>query len=421
VLGTYAVAFVTMNARHTIALTHINRTAGAASLMSSGLLGDAILNVDTVKYFGALSSVSQRFSDSVHRVEAIWSSFYRKRISGGIWRGLAFVATLGTCICYAVHRLLAGEIGIGDFVLINAYVFQVCRPLEGTAMAIRDVRQGLTQMEPYFSIIEQSIIEAASDDVLTVSGSKNPIVFERVDFAYSSQRRILKSVSFEIPAGTITAIVGETGSGKSTIAKLLFGLYPPDEGQIWIEGEPLTRGTQERIARRIAVVPQDIFLFQETIAFNIGIARPEATILEIIQAAERANVHTLIDALPEKYETRIGVNGLTLSGGERQRLAIARALLKDPDIIIFDEATSSLDVLTEDNIIKDLLAAIDGKTLILIAHRFSSIKVAHQVIVMEGGAVADIGTPSELAKRDGWYKKMMAIQSTATDSNSRGV
>lgn len=407
-ISLYTFVYLSTSARYITSLTHVNQSANTETRRSASLLGDAMINFEAIKCFDAFGIIQARYVDSISHIKRLWSDFYHKKIFVGILQGTAFVLTLGGCLIYALIQVRQGHMLIGHFILINAYIFQVCRPLESTVMSIRDVRQGLAQMAPYVDIIQMTpaLLERKGEMPQEKQPSSESIRFADVSFSYPGGRKALDAVSFSVPHGKITAVVGPTGSGKSTIVKILLGLYLPEHGRVTVAHQELVSGNESHIREHLSIVPQDVYLFNDTIAFNIGIGKPGCPLDAIKDAAKKARIDTLIDSLPEKYDTLIGNQGLKLSGGERQRIAIARALLKDPEILIFDEATSSLDVFTEDQIIQELLSATQGKTLLLVAHRFSSIKLAHHIIVMQQGRVSETGSHAQLMKNKGWYYEM---------------
>jgi ATP-binding cassette subfamily B protein len=260
-----------------------------------------------------------------------------------------------------------------------------------------EARRKLSYSSPTFT--PALVIKLACSDEVAVS-------FRNVALRRDGQENVLSDVSFDVPRGTTFAIVGPTGAGKSTIIKLLAGLFPPTSGSIEVNGSTINYG-KSAATYKIGVVPQDIVLFNDTMGFNIGLGKPGASVDEITDAANHACLGDLIERLPDGLQTMVGNQGLRLSGGERQRVAIARVLLANPDVILCDEATSSLDVLTEAKIVTDLMNAADGKTILLVAHRYASIQSADNVIVIEAGRITEQGTPAQLAASDGWFAEMV--------------
>jgi len=408
VISLYILIYLVSSIYFISSLTRMNQEASKHTRHASFLLGDAVINFETIKCFNAFDVIKLRYVKAVSLIKDLWKTFYFKKILVSVVQGLSFVVMLGSCLWYGIILVSKGEMSVGHFILINAYIFQVCRPLESTLLSIRDIGESLTRIEPYLNIIQKIPVFSNQKTIIYKEEklTDNIITFKDVCFSYQPDKSILNRVSFSIPKNKITVIVGPTGSGKSTIIKLMLGLYFPDKGDIHIDKFRLMSGEESMIRDQISLVPQDISLFDDTIAFNIGVGKTEYTEQEINEAAQKASIDLFIESLPEKYNTLVGNQGKKLSGGERQRVAIARALIKDPKIIIFDEATSSLDVLTENIIIEELLNVIENKTLILVTHRFSSIKLAHHIIVMQKGQVAGEGSHEKLIKENEWYQKM---------------
>ncbi|PRX26971.1 response regulator receiver domain-containing protein, partial [Paraburkholderia sp. BL18I3N2] len=301
----------------------------------------------------------------------------------------------------------------GDLILVNAYLIQICMPLNTLGFVFRETNDAMVNVERMFAILGTrgqagEDIDEPSARPLIVSAGK--IEFEHVDFAYEPARPILRDVDFRAYAGKTLAVVGGSGSGKSTIVKLLFRLYRPEHGAIRIDGQDIAKVTQQSLREAIGIVPQDTVLFNETIAYNIAYGRPNATRADVVHAARAAQLDEFIERLPDHYDTRVGERGVRLSGGERQRIAIARAILRDPRIIVFDEATSALDTRSERAIQTELTRLARGRTSIVIAHRLSTVVDADWILVMEHGRLVEQGTHRELLARDGVYAKMWSLQ-----------
>ncbi len=315
----------------------------------------------------------------------------------------------------AASGVVAGRMTIGDLVLVNAFLIQLYMPLNFLGVIYREIRQALADIERMFELLSEHREIADAPDALTLHAPVFDVRFESVDFFYDPKRQILFDVSFEIPGGSTVAVVGESGSGKSTLARLLYRFYDVNRGGIFINGHDIRQLTQASLRSAIAIVPQDTVLFNDTIYYNINYGRPDATREEVIAAAETAQLAEFITILPLGYDNRVGERGLKLSGGEKQRLAIARALLKNPPMLIFDEATSSLDSKTEKAIQASIENAARGRTTLVIAHRLSTVMNADMILVMDSGRIIERGTHAALVEHDGRYAQLWALQQQEED------
>jgi ATP-binding cassette subfamily B protein len=306
----------------------------------------------------------------------------------------------------AEHRLT-----LGDLVMINTFMIQLYIPLNFLGVIYREIKQSLTDLDRMFVLMEREKEIQDVSNAHDLQLSAPPVVrFESVTFGYESTREILHGVSFEIPSGKTVAIVGPSGSGKSTLARLLFRFYDVSTGAITLNGQDIRHVTQSSVRRAIGIVPQDTVLFNDTVRYNIGYGRPDATQEDIEQAARAARIHDFIVSTPKGYETMVGERGLKLSGGEKQRVAIARTLLKNPPVLIFDEATSALDSTNERAIQAELQSVALGKTTLVIAHRLSTVIDAHEILVMSHGRIVERGTHAQLLALQGEYARMWALQ-----------
>jgi ATP-binding cassette subfamily B protein len=374
---------------------------------------DSLLNFETVKYFANERHEIERFDEA--KQEYVTAAIANQRSLSLFNIGQAGILSTGIVIVMllAAYGVTTGRMTIGDFVMVNAYLLQLYQPLNMLSWVWRILRQAFTDIEQMYGLLaEKSEIEDRSDAPALKRGPGR-IVFDHVGFAYDPRRPILNDISFEIPGGRTLAIVGPTGGGKSTVARLLFRFYDPQSGAVSIDGQNLRAVTQASLRRAIGVVPQDTVLFNDSIYYNIAYGRPEATVEEVEEAARRAQLADFITKLPDGYATRVGERGLKLSGGEKQRVAIARVILKNPQILIFDEATSSLDSHTEHEIQTSLNELSARRTTLIIAHRLSTVVDADEILVLDDGVIVERGTHNGLLGRGGTYAAMWERQQRA--------
>jgi len=318
----------------------------------------------------------------------------------------------------ASDGVVKGSMSLGDLVLVNAFMLQLYMPLHFLGFVYREIKHSLADMEKMFSLLtEREEIKDKSDALDLVQGDAS-VRFENVNFSYESNRQILFNMSFDIPAGHNIAVVGHSGSGKSTISRLLFRFYEVTSGRILVNDQDISNITQKSLRATVGIVPQDTVLFNESIYYNIAYGRPEASCEEVFQAAKSAHIHEFIESLPEKYKTKVGERGLKLSGGEKQRVAIARAILKGPKILIFDEATSALDSRSEKAIQGELKRIAANRTTLTIAHRLSTIADADQILVMDKGRIIERGSHQELLAARGFYFHMWELQQQEEQSRA---
>jgi len=374
---------------------------------------DSLLNFETVKYFGNEAHESRRYDDSLRAYEtaAVKSSVSLSLLNVG----QAAIISIGLTVVMAMagYGVMDGRMTIGDFVLVNAYLLQLYMPLNFLGYVYREIKQSLIDMEQMFLLLDEKAEIADKPDARPLEPAGGTIVFEDVAFGYDSRRQILHGVSFTLPPGRTLAIVGPTGSGKSTISRLLFRFYDVDAGRILIDGQDIRDVTQQSLRAAIGIVPQDTVLFNDTIYYNIAYGRPEASRAEVEEAARLARIHDFVLSLPDGYESRVGERGLKLSGGEKQRVAIARTILKRPRILLFDEATSALDTHTEREIQASLDEVSANRTTLIIAHRLSTVVHADEIIVLDDGRIVERGGHAALLARDGRYAAMWNRQQEA--------
>ena len=315
----------------------------------------------------------------------------------------------------AARGIVRGEMSIGDFVLVNTYLLQIAQPLNVFGWAYGNLKQSLVDMEKMFELLEVSPEIADSTSAGNLRVERGGIVFSHVSFSYDPRRPILHDVSFTVPAGRTVAVVGPSGAGKSTLARLLFRFYDVNQGAVAIDGQDVRAVSQRSLRGAIGIVPQDTVLFNDTLYYNIAYGLPEATEAEVHRAARLAHIDAFIATLPDGYDTVVGERGLKLSGGEKQRVAIARALLKDPPIMVFDEATSALDSHTEQEIQANLREAARGRTVLVVAHRLSTVVDADEILVLEGGRIVERGSFTALVANDGVFARMWERQQRAAE------
>jgi ATP-binding cassette subfamily B protein len=377
---------------------------------------DALLNYETVKYFNAEAHEARGYGRAMNQ----WTEAAIKNQNSLSWLNIGQSAItnlmMGGALAYAVWGWSRGRFESGDVVFISTLLAQLFRPLDLLGMVYREIKQGLIDMEAMFKLLdtEAEIADAPDATPLVVTGGE--VRFDHVDFAYESRRAILHDVSFVIPPGRKVAVVGHSGAGKSTLSRILFRFYDIASGHVTIDGQDIRTVTQDSLRRAIGIVPQDTVLFNDTIGYNIGYGRPNATQAEIEAAAKEAAIHDFIVGLPDGYASTVGERGLKLSGGEKQRVAIARTILKDPAILILDEATSALDSGTEAEIQDSLRAVGRGRTTLVIAHRLSTIVDADEILVMAEGRIVERGTHTALLGRGGLYAEMWALQAAEAES-----
>ena len=400
------VVYVVFSIKITEWRTKFVREANARDNQSNSRAIDSLLNYETVKYFN-----NERYEAEVYdRDLDDWEQARLKnRLSlAALNSGQALIIGLAMIVimAMAVREVASGEITLGDFTMINAYLLQLFIPLNALGFVYREIRQALVNVERLFKLLGDKPAIEDAPDATELAVDRGEVQFDHIHFAYRPDRPILKDVNFSIPSGHKIAVVGASGAGKSPLARLLFRFYDVDQGAIRIDGQDIRQVSQDSLRSAIGVVPQDTVLFNDTLYQNLAYGRPEATEEEVYRAARMAHLEDFIHSLPEGYETKVGERGLKLSGGEKQRVAIARVILKNPPLLILDEATSSLDSLSEQAILTALKEVSQRRTTLVIAHRLSTVMDADSILVMEGGKIVESGHHQDLLARNGHYARL---------------
>ena len=371
---------------------------------------DGMLNYETVKYFNNEDYELSRYDQTLKGWEgsAVKSQNSMSLLNFG--QGAVIAVGVTFMMVYAAQGVINGSMTLGDLVLVNTMMLQLFLPLNFLGVIYRALKYSLADMDMMMRLLDTPQEISDKDRARPLIVSDAHVRVEHVSFSYNADRQVLNDVSFEIPAGKKVAVVGPSGAGKSTLSRLLFRFYETDSGRILIDDQDISDVTQESLRENIGIVPQDTVLFNQSIFHNIHYANHDASMDEVIQAARVANIHEFIQSLPDGYETIVGERGLKLSGGEKQRIAIARVILKNPRILVFDEATSSLDSRSEQSILSSLKQVAMKHTTLVIAHRLSTIIDADNILVLDKGAIVEQGTHQQLLVKDGLYAHLWQLQ-----------
>ena len=378
--------------------------------LASGRAVDSLLNYETVKYFNNEKREIEAYD--AHMNDWADAGVKSQVTMSTLNFGQAAIVSVGVTLIMmlAVRDVSNQTITLGDIVLINAMMLQLFVPLNYLGVVYRGLQYSLADMDLVLRLLERTPEIQDKPDAQPLKIEQARIEFRDVEFAYLPERPILRGISFTVEPGTKVAVVGPSGAGKSTLSRLLFRFYDVDKGQVLIDGVDVRDCTQSSLRESLGVVPQDTVMFNDTIRYNLAYAHPEADDERVAEAARRANLETFISELPQGYDTVVGERGLKLSGGEKQRMAIARVVVKDPPIIIFDEATSSLDTRSEQAILEGMNAVARRATSLVIAHRLSTVVDADQIIVLDAGRVVERGTHEQLLAAGGLYADLWQLQ-----------
>ena len=404
------ISYVWFSKKTTDWRTQFIREANQADSRSNSRAVDSLLNFETVKYFA-----NERYEAALYDQELEnWEQAKRKNrltlfaLNAG--QALIISASLTAMLLLAASEVAAGRMTLGDFVLVNAFMMQIFLPLNFLGFVYREIKSSMANIERMFELLKTEAKVQDEKHAKELSVSEGKIEFKKVSFAYDEERPILKDFSFSLEPGEKVAIVGSSGAGKSTLAKLVFRFYDVTQGDILIDGQSIKAITQHSLRQAIGVVPQDSVLFNDTLIENVRYGRPDASDEDVKRAIQMAHLQEFVDSLPKAYETQVGERGLKLSGGEKQRVAIARTILKQPAILVFDEATSSLDSRSERSVMNAIEAVSKGKTSIVIAHRLSTVVNSDRILVLEKGQIVEQGSHDRLLALGGHYAQLWAMQ-----------
>ena len=397
---------------------NIRREANGWDTRSNSHAVDSLLNYETVKYFNNEEYEARRYDSFLREYERADVKTETSLGLLNIGQSVIIAIAVTSLMILTSKGVVAQNLTIGDLVLVNGLLIQLYIPLNFMGMVYREIKQAFIDMNNMFSLLDtrQDVIDRS--DCVPMESSRPSVEFKNVSFSYDGKRHTLSDVSFVIPFGKTVAVVGESGSGKTTLARLLFRLYDVDQGEIRLDGKDIRNYSQASYRKSIGVVPQDTVLFNDTLGFNIRYGNPSCNEEDLDRVVRLAQLEKFIQSLPEGYETTVGERGLKVSGGEKQRISIARAILKDPPIMVFDEATSSLDSGSERQIQLALDDVSKNRTTLVIAHRLSTIIHAHEIVVLDEGKVIERGTHNDLIESGGRYAHMWHIQQNNTQTEN---
>ncbi len=392
------------------------REMNEADTEAAGRAVDSLLNFETVKSFAAEERESERYDRALSSYADAAVKAYTSLVMLNVVQGIIMTVGLLAMVLAAGFLVASGPMGPGDITAVILIMTNIYAPLNILGFAYREIKQTSIDMEKMFILLDEAPDVADAPNAAALNAPRGEVVFDHVDFAHEGRDMGLEDVSFTAHAGQTTAIVGPSGAGKSTVLKLLYRFYDPSAGVVRIDGQNLRDVTQSSLRGALGLVPQDVVLFNDTIRYNIAYGKPEASQAELNEAAASAQLLTFIESLPQGWDTRVGERGLKLSGGEKQRVGIARVVLKNPAILILDEATSSLDSGTEAEVQDALEAASRGRTTLVVAHRLSTIANADQIVVLDAGRIVERGAHAALIAKDGLYASLWKRQAEEPDA-----
>jgi ATP-binding cassette subfamily B protein len=402
----YAGFTLAFTARRVVYQRRVNKLDANAK----GQLADSLLNYDTIKYFTNEALEQQRFAAIMARWLEAGAGNQRALFTLHVGQSAVIAVGVAAIMLLAGAEVMHRRMSVGDLVLVNSYALQVCLPLNALGFVYRESRDAWVNAERLLALLREQPEIADMPGVPALQAGAGDVVFDHVSFHYEPGREVLSDISFHIPPGTTLAVVGRSGSGKSTLARLLLRFYNPTAGRILVDGQDVTQLSPSSVRQAIGVVPQETALFNDTLGANIAYGCIGSSREDVVNAAKAAQLHDVIESLPQQYDTPAGERGVKISGGEKQRIAIARTILKNPPILIFDEATSALDADSEHAIAQELDRLSSNRTTLIIAHRLSTIVNANQIIVMDRGRIVERGTHAELLRRKGAYARLWLLQ-----------
>ncbi len=403
--------YITFTVKVTQWRTHFRREVNELDSAAHNRAIDSLINYETVKYFNNEGFEAQRYDERLDRLRKARLKAQTSLSLLNTGQQFIIAVALVCVLVRATQGVVDGRMSLGDLVMVNAFMIQLYIPLNFLGVIYREIKQSITDLDRMFKLLEREREVQDSPHAKRLHLTSAPhVAFKGVGFSYDGSRDILSHIDFEIPSGKTVAVVGSSGAGKSTLCRLLYRFYDVSAGSIEINGVDVREIEQKSLREQIGIVPQDTVLFNDTVSYNIAYGRVSASQEEVIQAAKSAHIHDFIASTPKGYETMVGERGLKLSGGEKQRVAIARTLLKNPQILIFDEATSALDSANERDIQSELKGVAKNKTTLVIAHRLSTVVSADEILVMGEGRILERGTHAQLLELGAVYAQMWSLQ-----------